>query len=120
MKSLIFIFAILFSFASFSAVDAKPQKGQANQKAIQKAVQKELAKQQGQNRAVNRNRGANRAAQERAFRQRELIDFNRRLIFRSAFVDPFGVRAFGVSPFVVNPFIGNRFFFQNRNFAIGF
>jgi hypothetical protein len=114
MKSLVFVLAILFSFASFNAVEAKPQGG-ANQAAIQKAVRQELARQQGQkNRAVNRNRNR-RGNLERALRAEQLIDFNRQFIFRNSFVSPFGFNTFGF-----NPFLGNRFFFQNRNFAIGF
>lgn len=115
MKFIAIILAVIVSLFAFSSVEAKPP---VNQKAVQKAVQKELARERAISNSRARNAAINRARRievEREFRRRELIDFNRRLIFRSAFVDPFGVRTFGF-----NPFIGNRFFFANRNFAIGF
>lgn len=96
-------FAVLFT--AVAGVQAEQNRGQNRNRAV--AAQKARnarAKQAARNRAVDR------ALLERELRRRELIDFNRRLLFRSVIVDPF----------VVNPFVGSRFFFANRNFAIGF
>ena len=114
MKSFAIVLTLFACLFAFTSVQAEQRRGpaprgqaQVNQKAVQKAVQRELARQRGSNSR------ARDLAIERELRRRELVDFNRRLIFSRGFVDPFGVRAFAF-----NPFFGRNVVFGSRRFAV--